>query len=205
MRKHQPKDSQQVKGILKRSIRLISKRCILVVDKGTDSDHLRIQLLHESKILDDIFRCLPRCPDHDPAPNLIADLPEVVQTTFAVLDGELWRVKPSVMPWVGCFLPEQIPLCPGIVIGLILAAAFLPDGKRDRAVRMPVSDLADDAADVRCRIGKILPALQDKCSKAEFISCITAGDDLILRQTVPVSQPVAPPDPAVVTVISAVV
>ena len=114
-------------------------------------------------------------------------------------------MKFSVMPRVGCFLPEQIPLCSGIVIGLILAEAFLPDGKRDRAVRMPVSDLADDAADILCRIGKILPALQDKCSKSEFISCITAGDDLILRQTVPVSQPVAPPDPAVVAVISAVV
>ena len=51
----------------------------------TDSNHLRSELFHEQKILNNMLHRLIRGTNHNPAADLISDLFQIIQTSDPVL------------------------------------------------------------------------------------------------------------------------
>ena len=105
----------------------------------------------------------------------------------------------------GGLVPQQIAPRTGIVIALIALARFLPDRKRDAAVRMLRSNRGDQFADFVIGVIGILAALQDKCPVAERIALFAAVENLLICQAVALCMAVARADAAVIAVVFAVV
>ena len=100
-------------------------------------------------------------------------------------------------------MPQQIPVRPGLAKLRIALPAALPHGQRHSTVRMVLLDLPHDSAKHFIRKMRIFPALHHYRAQAEPVSFVRAGEDLLLREAVPLTIPVASADSAVDAVVFA--
>ena len=96
-------------------------------NERTDSDHIRLQFLHEEEIIQEIIGCLTRCTDHHAGTNLIADFLQIQEASHTIQKGLCFRMKLPVQRERSSLMPQQIPVSTGIVISLIRFSALFPD------------------------------------------------------------------------------
>ena len=102
-------------------------------------------------------------------------------------------------------MPEQITVCPCIKKPLVAFFGPLPQGKGYGTVRIAAADLADNLYHPVIIKIRVFPSLKDKCPEAQLIALPAAGEDLVPCEPVAVKLAVIPPDPAIETVVFAIV
>ena len=200
---HQAQNAQQMQGLFQRPRFFIPEGRVLMRNEGADSYHMGAQLFHIQKVFHDVVCRLSRCSQHDSAADLIADLLQVAQASFPVLNGQFRRMQHPVMGRIGGLVPQQVAVGTGVKICLIALSGLLSDRQGNGTVRMLFLDAADQPADLLVREERILPALQDNGPEAQPVPPVRAVQDLFFCQPVPVRAAVGPADPAVIAVIAA--
>ena len=102
-------------------------------------------------------------------------------------------------------MPQEKTVCPCLFQDAVALPGAFAYGESDCAVLPPGMDGRDDIRQTAVRKPAVLPALEYKRAEPEFIAVLTAGQDLIRREAVPLGIGVALSDPAVQTVIAAVI
>ena len=174
-------------------------------EEGADADHVRPEVLEESDVLHDVRERLPGRPDHDARPDLIADVPQRVETRLAVRAAEVRRMEHRIMRLVGRLVAQEIAVGAGIEKALVALAGLLPDRERDRAVRERRADVPHDLTDAVVREIRVLAALEHERPKPEGMSLPAARQDLVLGETIARGGAVAAPDAAIVAVVPAII
>ena len=102
-------------------------------------------------------------------------------------------------------MPQEKTVCPCLFQDAVTLPGAFAYGESDCAVLPPGMDGRDDIRQTAVRKPAVLPALEYKSAEPEFIAVLTAGQDLIRCEAVPLGIGVALSDPAVQTVIAAVI
>ena len=102
-------------------------------------------------------------------------------------------------------MAQQIPVRSRLSQGLIAFPAALPYGQGQGAVRIGFLDVPYDPAQPLVRKIAVLASLKDKGPKAQAVALPAALQDLLLPEAVALRLTVAPADPAVIAVVSAIV
>jgi hypothetical protein len=151
------------------------------------------------------FRPLKRGADHKTSANLIADFLQMPKALFAVFPIHRRRVQFCIVFGIGSLMSEKVSVRPGIEQLLVTVAGTLTERECNGTIGMLFSDFRDNFYDAVIIKKGVFPSLQDERSVAEFIAGFTARQNAIERKPIAVKMCVAAPNPAVETVIFAVV
>ncbi len=103
----------------------------------------------------------------------------------------------------GGLVAKQIPVSPGLLQQPVAFPASLSHGESHRAVRPPLLDGPDKAAQAFVGEPEVLPALKYKGAKPQLVARLTAAENLLLRQPVALDLAVAFSNAAVIAVVFA--
>ena len=109
------------------------------------------------------------------------------------------------MGLIGSFMAQKVAVGTCTEKGVVALFRFFPEGEGNGAVRKPVPDFGDNPADSGIRIIGILTPLQNIGAKSQPVPLLTAGEDFLLAQSVPLDLLISPADSAVITIIPAVI
>ena len=108
----------------------------------------------------------------------------------------------AIVVGVGCFVAQEIPVCPGIKELLVGLARQFTRRNRDRAIGKARAQCADDLYE---RNFRVFPALQDEGAVAQVVALFATGKDLFRVEAIAAQISIGRSDPTVVTIILAIV
>ena len=161
------------------------------------------EFLHEHHILRQGFRGLTGRTYHNAAAGLVADFLQILKTTHAFFQGLIRWMKMGIVDGIRSFMPQQIPVSPGIEQPPVRFPASFSQGEGHGAVGIRLLDGPDDFTHPFIMKPAVLTALEHKGTETGLITFPAAGENILRGQTVTGNSMVGAADATVITVVFA--
>ena len=111
-------------------------------------------------------------------------------------------MKLAIVARIGCFMAQEIPVCPRVEELLVDLARQFARRDRDRAIGKARAQCADDIYERNLRV---FPALQNERAIAQFVALFATSKDLFGTQAIAAQMRIGCSNPTVIAIVLAIV
>jgi hypothetical protein len=163
------------------------------------------QGLQKLEILQEVFRRLEGASHHKPRTHLVAYILEYKETVLAFTKAHGRRVQFAVVGLIGSFVPQKIPVGPGLEKGLVTLPASFPYGEGNGMIREFPPDSLQHREDPLVRKPRVFPSLKHKGLESQPVPHPAALEYLFQGEPIPFDLGITATDAAVIAVVLTIV